>query len=412
MAELLAGGLFLDGDWVESKDQDPEGDVRLIQLADIGDGTFRNRSRRFLTTTRAHELGCTFLEVGDILVARMPGPLGRACIFPGVGQPAVTAVDICIVRPNPVKASPSWLVRAINSPQFRESMQAHVRGTTRQRISRKNLGALKLPVLTLKEQLALVQRLDHLDLPRTSAQTHLSVARRTLERFRQSVLAAACSGRLTADWRASHGRTATGIPTNWRDVTLSEIGQWSTGGTPSRKVPGYFGGSIAWLKSGDLRDGLIRTTEETLTQAGLENSSAKLLPAGTVSVALYGATIGRVGILDIQAATNQACANCVPDNSQIEGWFLLYLLLSKRQALIAAGQGGAQPNLTNQIVKDWPVQLPPIDEQREIVSRVDNLLATSDSINLRIARAEKSLHRTSKAVLAEIFGGESTDSEQ
>ncbi|MDM2059987.1 restriction endonuclease subunit S, partial [Mycobacteroides abscessus] len=96
LADLLSDGLFVDGDWVESKDQDPDGDVRLIQLADVGDGVFRDRSSRFLTSEKAKELRCTFLEPGDVLVARMPEPLGRACIFPGVGQPAVTAVDVCI----------------------------------------------------------------------------------------------------------------------------------------------------------------------------------------------------------------------------------------------------------------------------------------------------------------------------
>src|SRR5882724_5654232 len=81
------GGVFVDGDWVESKDQDPAGDVRLIQLADIGDGEYRNRSARFLTSAKAAELGCTYLDPGDVLVARMPEPLGRACIFPGDRKP-------------------------------------------------------------------------------------------------------------------------------------------------------------------------------------------------------------------------------------------------------------------------------------------------------------------------------------
>src|SRR5690242_5616822 len=97
LANLLQDGVFIDGDWVETKDQDPNGDVRLIQLADVGDGVFRNRSSRFLTMAKAKELRCTFLEPGDILIARMPEPLGRACIFPGVDQPAVTAVDVCIL---------------------------------------------------------------------------------------------------------------------------------------------------------------------------------------------------------------------------------------------------------------------------------------------------------------------------
>ncbi|MDQ3670577.1 MAG: type I restriction endonuclease subunit S, partial [Actinomycetota bacterium] len=92
-------GTFTDGDWVETKDQDPEGDVRLTQLADVGDGVFRDRSRRFLTSESAAHLGCTFLEPGDLLIARMPDPLGRACVFPGDSRRCVTAVDVCIVRP-------------------------------------------------------------------------------------------------------------------------------------------------------------------------------------------------------------------------------------------------------------------------------------------------------------------------
>ena len=82
--DLIANdGIFIDGDWVESKDQDPDGDVRLIQLADVGDGFYINKSNRFLTREKAVELGCTFLRKGDVLIARMPDPLGRACIFPG-----------------------------------------------------------------------------------------------------------------------------------------------------------------------------------------------------------------------------------------------------------------------------------------------------------------------------------------
>src|SRR5438477_341466 len=91
-------GVFVDGDWVESKDQDPTGDVRLIQLADIGDGEYRNKSDRFLTHKKALELGCTFLMRDDVLIARMPDPLGRACIFPGDRKKSVTVVDVAIVR--------------------------------------------------------------------------------------------------------------------------------------------------------------------------------------------------------------------------------------------------------------------------------------------------------------------------
>ena len=99
LGELASSNaVFCDGDWVESKDQDPEGDVRLIQLADIGDGLYKSKSRRFLTSVKASELRCTFLKPGDLLIARMPDPLGRTCIFPGDPKSSVTVVGPLRVR--------------------------------------------------------------------------------------------------------------------------------------------------------------------------------------------------------------------------------------------------------------------------------------------------------------------------
>jgi type I restriction enzyme S subunit len=91
--------LFCDGDWIESKDQDPNGEVRLVQLADIIDGEFKQKSERFMTYAKSNELRTTLLKEGDLLIARMPDPIGRACIFPGSDQDCITVVDVAIVRP-------------------------------------------------------------------------------------------------------------------------------------------------------------------------------------------------------------------------------------------------------------------------------------------------------------------------
>src|SRR5437016_3297729 len=120
--QLVGSGVFTDGDWVETKDQDPQGDVRLVQLADVGEGKFRDRSARFLTSGTAKRLRCTLLNEGDVLVARMPDPLGRACRFPGVGMPAVTAVDVCILRPSPEGVNTCWIMWMLNAPQARAQM--------------------------------------------------------------------------------------------------------------------------------------------------------------------------------------------------------------------------------------------------------------------------------------------------
>ena len=142
----LAGvdGLVVDGDWVETKDQDPDGGIRLVQLADIGEGVFRNRSSRYLTHETAERLRCTFLSKGDVLIARMAAPLGRACVFPGLRQPAVTAVDVCIWRAGPASGIDCrWLMHAINSPQARALILDEASGTTRQRISGAKLKHLR-----------------------------------------------------------------------------------------------------------------------------------------------------------------------------------------------------------------------------------------------------------------------------
>ena len=123
-------GVFIDGDWVESKDQDPNGDVRLIQLADVGDGVYRDKSDRFMTKAKAEELRCTFLKEGDVLIARMPDPLGRACIFSGDAKPSVTVVDVAVVRSANGEFDHRWLACFVNAHPFRSAISGLQAGYT------------------------------------------------------------------------------------------------------------------------------------------------------------------------------------------------------------------------------------------------------------------------------------------
>lgn len=160
LSNILEGGLFKDGDWIESKDQDPDGEIRLIQLADIGDGVFINKSNRFINRPTAQKLKCTYLKKGDILVARMPDPLGRCCIFPLEKEESyVTAVDVCILRPNK-KNDTSFLSFMINSPFNRSEIERQSTGTTRKRITRKRLGNLEIPLPKLKTQQRIASLLE------------------------------------------------------------------------------------------------------------------------------------------------------------------------------------------------------------------------------------------------------------
>lgn len=157
--ELLANGFFSDGDWVESKDQDPDGSIRLLQLADIGEGYFRNRSSRFINDEAAARLKVKFVDPGDVLVARMPDPIGRACLAPRLNQRAITVVDVCILRPDQA-IEPQWLMWTLNAPSTRQSIAALATGTTRKRISRKNLATIRLDVPPLPEQRRIIAAID------------------------------------------------------------------------------------------------------------------------------------------------------------------------------------------------------------------------------------------------------------
>ena len=202
---VTSDGIFTDGDWVETKDQDPKGDVRLIQLADIGDSSFLDKSSRFLTRAKAHALNCTFLARGDLLVARMPEPLGRCCIFPldGVEQ-YVTVVDVCAVRFGTSSISSKYMMYVINSPRTRTAIEAVKSGSTRKRISRGNLSRVEIPLAPQNEQLRIVGKIDELFSELDKGVERLKTARRQLQVYRKSVLKQAFEGKLTSQWRTEN----------------------------------------------------------------------------------------------------------------------------------------------------------------------------------------------------------------
>lgn len=163
LKDILEGCLFTDGDWIESKDQDPLGEIRLIQLADIGDGFFVDKSSRFINKETAKRLRCTFLKKNDLLIARMPDPLGRACVFPlEENEKFVTAVDVCIIRPQE-NCDNRYLQYCINSTDIRNSIERQKTGTTRERITRKKLGELEIPFPSLPQQQKIAAILDAAD---------------------------------------------------------------------------------------------------------------------------------------------------------------------------------------------------------------------------------------------------------
>jgi type I restriction enzyme S subunit len=151
-----------DGDWVEKKDQDPLGEVRLIQLADVGVNDFKDKSKRYLTRDKVAELNGYYLQKNDILIARLPEPLGRSCLFPGDRKDCITVVDIAVCRCDPNYTDPKYISYCINSLYIGSQILAQAAGTTRKRIATGKLGIISLPYPPIEEQERIVKKVDEL----------------------------------------------------------------------------------------------------------------------------------------------------------------------------------------------------------------------------------------------------------
>lgn len=187
------------------------------------------------------------------------------------------------------------------------------------------------------------------------------------------------------------------VPSAWVWTTLGEIGTWESGATPSRQRKEYYGGEIPWLKTGDLNDGKIIEIPEFITQKALEETSVKLIPTGSVLIAMYGATIGKIGILTFPATTNQACCACV--DYKIEQMYLFYFLLASKAMFVAMGGGGAQPNISKEKIVSTSIPLPPLAEQQRIVEEIERWFKLIDIIEQGKADLQSTIKQAKNKIL-------------
>lgn len=180
------------------------------------------------------------------------------------------------------------------------------------------------------------------------------------------------------------------------------------GGTPSRKIAEYWGGDVPWVSSGEVANCRISATRERITERGLKNSNAKLYPAGTVLIAMIGEgkTRGQAAILDIAAATNQNAAGALVDPEVLDSEFTWRWALSEYERTRAVGRGGNQPALNGQKVRELTISIPPLDEQREIVRRVDEALHLFTRLEHSVRAAETALQAAARGALSRAFRGE------
>jgi type I restriction enzyme S subunit len=348
--------VFVDGDWVESKDQDPEGDVRLIQLADLGDGEYLNKSARFLTSAKARELKCTYLKVGDVLIARMPDPLGRACIFPGDAKPSVTVVDVCIIRPDNEGPDPRWLMHCFNSPAIRNQITAFATGTTRSRISRSNLAKVKIPLPPLPEQRRIAEILDKADALRTKRRAALA----QLDTLTQSIF---------LDMFGDPAKN----PKGWPQLELKDLFDIARGGSP-RPIDAFITEAedgINWIMIGDASEGgkYITKTKKRIRPEGASRSRS-VKPGDFLLT--NSMSFGRPYIMQTSGCIHDGWLVLAPRTEAFEADYF-YTLLGSRAVFTEferRAPGATVKNLNIDLVRSVTVPVAPVSRQREFARAV------------------------------------------
>lgn len=347
-----------DGDWIESKDQSKNG-IRLIQTGNIGNGIFKLKEDKahFITEETMSRLGCTEIFEGDCLVSRLPEPVGRACIIPSTGHRMITAVDCSIIRFKNEYLS-RFFIYYTQCSKYLNCVNDYITGTTRKRISRKNLEKIPIPVPPLEEQERIVERLDaafaKIDELKANAEQELADAR------------ALFNASLNEAMQPKKG---------WEKKPICEIFKTYSGGTPIKSNKSYYeNGNIPWIRSGEVCKRFITECELFITEDGLKNSSAKFYPIDTVLVAMYGATAAQVGILKFPATSNQAVCGILPNNNFLPDFVYFWFKHIEKQ-LASQAQGGAQPNISQEKIKKVLIPFIPIAEQEAIVERLDKLSA-------------------------------------
>ena len=388
--------VFDDGNWIESKDQSPKG-IWLVQTGNIGVIVFRDKEmKRFVSEDTFKRLDCTEIFAGDILISRLPDPIGRACIIPKTAYRMITAVDCTILRLKK-EYEPRYINYLLNAEQTKSQVYQMVTGSSRKRISRKNLATVELSIPTkdgkpdLAEQKQIADKLD-----------------KVFSEIAKSVDKIKLNKKYTSKTTYSELLT-TFSDEDLKTYSLEEVCDTTSGGTPSRSNSAYYNGDISWLKSGELNDNRsLSSSEEHISEDAITKSNAKVFPSGTVLMAMYGATVGKLGILSASASTNQAVCAITPHKNILNEYMFWYLYFY-RDELVKKAFGGAQPNISQTLIRKLPIKVPLKDnqpdlvKQKEIVAKINAIQEKQEKLTDLFSRQEKLFASFRSSVLSQSF---------
>ena len=379
------------------KESYKENGITLIRSLNIYDFHFEYDGLAFIDDDQAEELANVEVQPNDILLNITGASVARCAMVPDRVLPARVNQHVSIVRTDPTAADPFFVLYCINSPKYKQHLLTLAQGgATREALTKEIIENFEIhlpPIPTQRKIAAILSAYD--DLIENNTRRI-----KILEEMAQLIY---------REWFVNFRfpghegvRMKGGVPEGWEVVQLSDLYRTTSGGTPSRKVDEYFGGSINWVKTQELLDSFIFETDEKITELGLNNSSTKVFPKNTVLIAMYGATIGKLGILASPAATNQACCALLNENEPFGHAYAFLYMLANRTELVHIGMGAAQQNVSQQVIRRLKI-LKPINTVVEQFNRiVEPLLEMIKMLALKNAN----LRRTRDLLLPKLVSGE------
>jgi type I restriction enzyme S subunit len=379
------------------------GERGLVKISAVTWGRFDElQSKTLFANEKVDERN--LIHPGDLLISRANTIelVGAAVIVEGVKRKLYLSDKVLRLLVH--EPSKRWVNYAVKTPSVRKVIQEASSGNqlSMRNISQEKLRTLCIPLAPEAEQTRIADKLDTVLARVDACRDRLARVAPLLKRFRQSVLAAATSGRLTEEWR--RGREAP-----WVDGNIGAIAYVGTGSTPLRSNPDFFASSgTPWVTSGATSAAVVTQADEYVTPAAIAAHRLKIYQPGTLLVAMYGEgkTRGQVCELGISATINQACAAVVVDEFLALPGFVKLALQANYMEMRELAEGGAQPNLNLSKIKEFSIPIPILKEQTEIVRRVETLFAFADRLDARLTKARDVADRLTPALLAKAFRGE------
>ena len=389
----------------------------LINPANIvGDALVRDIEKTVAPDT-LKRLRAYVMRSGDVVVGRR-GEMGRAAVVSGERPQWLCGTGCAFFRTGPALL-PVFLARWFHSPETRRRLTTESVGATMDNLSTGILGDLKIPLPPLAEQQRIVAQVEALLARVNAARERLAKVPAILKRFRQAVLAAARSGRLTEEWHAEQGdlkpvlssKTGTSdlpeLPIGWSWSRLPDLGELNRGKSRHRprNAPHLYGGTYPFIQTGDVArsNGRITNHRQTYSEAGLAQS--RLWPAGTVCITI-AANIADSAMLTYPACFPDSVVGFIADGARCVGAYVELFIRTARDNLSQFAPATAQKNINLEILRDVMVPIPPLAEQDEIVRRVDALFKLADAIEQRVRTAMAWAEKLTQAILAKAFRDE------